>query len=123
MIVMNSEYSYTLRITEKIDVYSFGVVMLELVTGKRPVGPELGDKDLVRWVRGGIERDGVNSVLDPRLTGESRDEMRKVLNVTLLCTSSLPINRPSMRSVVKLLLEILPDNSKPKVWEEKPLDV
>ncbi|KAE8787351.1 Receptor-like protein kinase HSL1 [Hordeum vulgare] len=103
------EYSYTLRITEKSDVYSFGVVMLELVTGKRAVGPELGDKDLVRWVRGGVEREGPDSVLDPRLAGESctcRDEMRRVLGVALLCASSLPINRPSMRSVVKLLLEV-----------------
>ncbi|KQJ98144.1 receptor-like protein kinase HSL1 [Brachypodium distachyon] len=125
------EYSYTLRITEKSDVYSFGVVMLELVTGKRPVGgPELGDKDLVRWVCGSIEREGVDAVLDPRLAagaGEScRAEMRKVLSVALLCTSSLPINRPSMRSVVKLLLEVLPD-SKPalvlELEEKPPLDV
>uniref|UniRef100_A0ACD5ZA35 Uncharacterized protein n=1 Tax=Avena sativa TaxID=4498 RepID=A0ACD5ZA35_AVESA len=121
------EYSYTLRITEKSDVYSFGVVMLELVTGKRAVGPELGDKDLVRWVRGSIEHNGVDSVLDPRLAaGESRDEMRKVLmNIALHCTSSLPINRPSMRSVVKLLLEVLPDTKPAIAIDEKkePVDV
>ncbi|KAL6646430.1 hypothetical protein ACP70R_018038 [Stipagrostis hirtigluma subsp. patula] len=120
------EYSYTLRVTEKSDVYSFGVVMLELVTGKRPVGPELGEKDLVGWVRGGIERDGVDSVLDPRLAGASGDDMRRALDVALLCTSSLPINRPSMRAVVKLLLEAAPPPpppaSKPKAAEEKALD-
>ncbi|KAM3371765.1 hypothetical protein ACQJBY_018928 [Aegilops geniculata] len=113
------EYSYTLRITEKSDVYSFGVVMLELVTGKRALGPELGDKDLVRWVRGGVEREGLDSVLDPRLAGEScscRDEMRRVLGFALLCASSLPINRPSMRSVVKLLLEV---SNKPAVVAEE----
>ncbi|CAM0875708.1 unnamed protein product [Alopecurus aequalis] len=119
------EYSYTLRITEKSDVYSFGVVMLELVTGKRAVGPELGGKDLVMWVRGSIEHGGVDSVLDTRLAGESRDEMRKVLNVALHCVSSLPINRPSMRSVVKLLLEALPDcKTAAAVLDEKePIDV
>ncbi|KAJ0451154.1 putative protein kinase RLK-Pelle-LRR-XI-1 family [Helianthus annuus] len=44
------EYAYTLRINEKCDIYSFGVVILELVTGKRPVDPEYGEKDLVKWV-------------------------------------------------------------------------
>ncbi|RLN03735.1 hypothetical protein C2845_PM13G10980 [Panicum miliaceum] len=120
------EYSYTLRVTEKSDVYSFGVVMLELVTGKRPVTPELGDKDLVRWVHGGIERGGVDAVLDPRLAGESRDDMVRALHVALLCTSSLPINRPSMRAVVKLLLEAAPTPPPPpptKAAGEKPLDV
>ena len=105
-------------------MYSFGVVMLELVTGKRPVGPELGDKDLVRWVRGTIERNGVDAVLDPRLAGEStRDEMGQVLDVALFCVSSLPINRPSMRSVVKLLLEALPDSKPAVMGEKKPLDL
>ena len=33
-----AEYAYTLRVDEKSDVYSFGVVLLELVTGRRPVG-------------------------------------------------------------------------------------
>ncbi|KAM0906141.1 hypothetical protein ACQ4PT_017075 [Festuca glaucescens] len=117
------EHSYTLRITDKSDVYSFGVVMLELVTGKKAVGPELGDKDLVSWVRGSIEHNGVDSVLDPRLAGEARDEMRKVLNVALHCSSSLPINRPSMRSVVKLLLEVLPDCKPAVVDEKEPIDV
>ncbi|CAO2163541.1 unnamed protein product [Urochloa humidicola] len=136
------EYSYTLRVTEKSDVYSFGVVMLELVTGMRPGSPELGDKDLVRWVHGGIERGGVEAVLDPRLAargGGSRDDMVRALHVALLCTSSLPINRPSMRAVVKLLHEAAPapapmttlpprasSERKPKdaqVDEAEPLDV
>ena len=120
------EYSYTLRMTEKSDVYRFAVVMLELVTGKKPVGAELGDKDLVRWVHGGIEKDGVDSVLDPRLAGSSRDDMVMALHVALLCTSSLPINRPSMRTVVKLLLEAAPrplENKPPKAAKERPLDV
>ncbi|VAH26745.1 unnamed protein product [Triticum turgidum subsp. durum] len=56
---------------------------------------------------GGANR--LDLVLDPRLAGESctcRDEMRRVLDVALLCASSLSIDRPSMRSVVKQLLEV-----------------
>ena len=47
--VVREEYAYTLRVDEKTDVYSFGVVLLELVTGRRPLG-DFGDEiDLVHW--------------------------------------------------------------------------
>ncbi|XXG63864.1 hypothetical protein AAC387_Pa05g1961 [Persea americana] len=45
---IDQEYAYTLRVNEKSDTYSFGVVILELVTGKRLVDPEYGEKDLVK---------------------------------------------------------------------------
>jgi serine/threonine protein kinase len=34
----SAEYAYTLKVDEKSDVYSFGVMLLELVTGRKPVG-------------------------------------------------------------------------------------
>ncbi|KAK8914352.1 Receptor-like protein kinase HSL1 [Platanthera zijinensis] len=108
------EYAYTLRVNEKSDIYSFGVVILELVTGKLPVDPEFGEKDLVKWVCGTIQQKGeehvIDTTLDVRCYGE---EIAKVLRVGLLCTSSLPINRPSMRRVVKMLHE-LSGEPKPK---------
>ncbi|KAM0054269.1 putative protein kinase RLK-Pelle-LRR-XI-1 family [Helianthus debilis subsp. tardiflorus] len=100
------EYAYTLRVNEKSDIYSFGVVILELVTGKRPVAPEYGEKDLVKWVCATLDQKGLDAVLDPKLDSCFKEEICKVLNVGLLCTSPLPINRPSMRKVVKLLQEI-----------------
>lgn len=91
---------------EKSDIYSFGVVILELVTGKRPVDPEYGEKDLVKWVCTTLDQKGVDAVFDPKLDSCFNEEICKVLNVGLLCTSPLPINRPSMRRVVKMLQEI-----------------
>ncbi|KAK6932608.1 Serine-threonine/tyrosine-protein kinase, catalytic domain [Dillenia turbinata] len=104
------EYAYTLRVNEKSDIYSFGVVLLELVTGKRPVDPEFGEKDLVKWVASTIDQKGVDHVLDPKLDSCFKEEICKVLNIGLLCTSPLPINRPSMRRVVKALQEIGGEN-------------
>ncbi|KAL9243635.1 hypothetical protein vseg_017495 [Gypsophila vaccaria] len=104
------EYAYTLRVNEKSDTYSFGVVILELVTGKRPVDPEYGEKDLVKWVCTIMDQKGVDHVLDPRLDSCFKEEICKVLNIGLLCTSPLPINRPSMRRVVKMLLEVSGEN-------------
>ncbi|KAL0910333.1 hypothetical protein M5K25_021306 [Dendrobium thyrsiflorum] len=100
------EYPYTLRLNEKSDIYSFGVVLLELVTGKPAVYPELGKKDLVRWVFGTIQQKEEESIIDSKLDLCYKMEITKVLQIGLLCTSSLPINRPSMRRVVKMLLDV-----------------
>jgi len=106
------EYAYTLKVNEKSDIYSFGVVILELVTGRRPVDTEFGEnKDLVKWVCNIIEKkNGLQEVLDPKLACCFKEEMVMVLKVGLLCTSSLPINRPSMRRVVDMLQEANPQH-------------
>ncbi|CAL9116162.1 unnamed protein product [Musa textilis] len=115
------EYAYTLRVTEKSDIYSFGVVILELVTGKFPMDPELGEMDLAQWVCSTMEQKGVESVIDPRLGLCFKEEMRKVLDVGLLCTNFLPLNRPPMRTVVKLLLDVAPVNKlKPPLKDLNP---
>lgn len=104
------EYAYTLRVNEKSDIYSFGVVILELVTGRLPVDPEFGEKDLVKWVCSTLDQKGVDHVLDPKLDSCFKEAICKVLNIGLLCTSPLPINRPAMRRVVKLLQEVGAEN-------------
>jgi serine/threonine protein kinase len=72
--VFQAEYAYTLRVDEKTDVYSFGVVLLELVTGRRPLG-DFGDEiDLVHWARRAVptpsDAAAVLAVADPRLPPE-----------------------------------------------------
>ncbi|XP_059670553.1 receptor-like protein kinase HSL1 [Cornus florida] len=104
------EYAYTLRVNEKSDIYSFGVVILELVTGRLPVDPEFGEKDLVKWVCTTLDQKGIDHIIDPKLDGCFKEEICKVLNIGLLCTSPLPINRPTMRRVVKMLQELGAEN-------------
>ncbi|KAL7219294.1 hypothetical protein ACSBR2_012381 [Camellia fascicularis] len=99
------EYAYTLRVNEKSDIYSFGVVILELLTGKKPIDPEFAEKDLVTWVRNSLDQKGVEHVLDPNLDSSFKEQISRVLVIGLLCVSPLPINRPSMRKVVKMLQE------------------
>lgn len=113
--MVGAEYAYTLRVNEKSDVYSFGVVLLELVTGRAAVDPKFGEKDLVKWVHSLLEEEnGVDQVVDPKLDLNSlRDEISKVLDIGLQCTSILPINRPSMRRVVKMLRQIAYNNDQP----------
>ncbi|XP_017981480.1 PREDICTED: receptor-like protein kinase HAIKU2 [Theobroma cacao] len=105
------ELAYTPKVTEKSDVYSFGVVLLELVTGRGPVEEEYGEgKDIVYWVLTHLNNlESVLKVLDNEVASETvRDDMIKVLKVGILCTAKLPSSRPTMREVVKMLIDAEP---------------
>ncbi|XP_038904561.1 LRR receptor-like serine/threonine-protein kinase HSL2 [Benincasa hispida] len=113
------EYGYTMKVTEKSDVYSFGVVLMELVTGKRPNDACFGEnKDIVKWVteaalseEKGLSLDEIiDEKLDPRTC--EVEEIVKILDVAVLCTSALPLNRPSMRRVVELIKDTKFSHSK-----------
>lgn len=47
------EYFMHGRVSDKIDIYSFGVVLLELLSGRRPIGSSTltEEASLVKWVR------------------------------------------------------------------------
>ncbi|KAL8117846.1 uncharacterized protein LOC141723408 isoform X2 [Apium graveolens] len=109
------EYAYTLKVDEKSDVYSFGVVLLELVSGKKPVG-EFGDGvDIVQWVRmmTNGNKEGVLEILDKRLPTVPIHEVMHVFYVAMLCVEEQAVERPTMREVVQILTELpKPPNSK-----------
>lgn len=46
------EYFMYGKVSDKIDVYAFGVVLLELLSGRKPIGSEAskGQESLVMWV-------------------------------------------------------------------------
>ena len=106
--ILIAEYAYTLKVDEKSDVYSFGVVLLELVTGRKPVG-EFGDGvDIVQWVRKMTDsnKEGVLKVLDPRLPSVPLHEVMHVFYVAMLCVEEQAVGRPTMREVVQILTEL-----------------
>lgn len=105
---MIAEYAYTLKVDEKSDVYSFGVVLLELITGRKPVG-EFGDGvDIVQWVRKMTDsnKEGVVKVLDPRLSSVPLHEVMHMFYVAILCVEEQAVERPTMREVVQILTEL-----------------
>jgi len=107
-VILTAEYAYTLKVDEKSDVYSFGVVLLELVTGRKPVG-EFGDGvDIVQWVRKMTDsnKEGVLKVLDPRLPSVPLHEVMHVFYVAMLCVEEQAVERPTMREVVQILTEL-----------------
>ena len=98
-----------MKVTEKCEIYSYGVVLLELITGRTPVQPLDHGGDLVTWARNYIRNNSLTSgILDSRI--DLKDEttvnhMITVLKIALICTSTSPSERPSMREVVLMLIE------------------
>lgn len=104
------EYAYTSKATTKCDVYSFGVVLMELITGRNTVEDEFGDnKNIIHWVSKKVDtREGAIEVLDKRVPGSFKDEMVWVLRVAIRCTYKNPVLRPTMKEVVRLLIDADP---------------
>ncbi|XP_077252283.1 leucine-rich receptor-like protein kinase family protein [Tasmannia lanceolata] len=102
------EYAYTLKVDEKSDVYSFGVVLLELITGRRPVG-DFGEEglDIVQWAKMNTNwsKEGVVKILDERLRNVPLDEAMQVFFVGMLCVQEQSVERPTMREVVQMLAQ------------------
>nr|POE52534.1 leucine-rich repeat receptor-like serine/threonine-protein kinase [Quercus suber] len=107
--IFKNEYAYTMKVNEKCDIYSFGVVLLELITGRLPVQPLEQGGDLVSWVRRAIyDKVPIMELFDKRLDlsgPKMTEEMSLVLKIGLFCTSTAPLNRPTMREVVVMLLD------------------
>lgn len=115
-----------MKVSEKCDIYSFGVVLLELVTGRSPVQPLDNGGDLVTWVRRSIHGVVPSEIYDKRLdlnTKRTAEEMSLVLKIGLFCTSTSPVNRPTMREVISMLIEAREtmSNSPPSPTSETPL--
>ncbi|XP_021730613.1 L-type lectin-domain containing receptor kinase VIII.1-like [Chenopodium quinoa] len=103
------EYLLTGRATDKTDVFSYGAVTLEVATGRRPIEKEKngtkGHGNLVEWVWGLHTAGRLLEAVDERLNEEfDEGEMRRVLLVGLACSHPDPLARPTMRSVVQMLV-------------------
>lgn len=99
---------------EKSDVYSFGVVLLELITGRRPVG-NFGEEglDIVQWanIQTNWSKEGVVKILDERLKNVPQNEAMQVFFVAMLCVQEQSVERPTMREVVQMLAQAKQPNS------------
>ncbi|KAL0352485.1 UNVERIFIED_CONTAM: putative LRR receptor-like serine/threonine-protein kinase [Sesamum calycinum] len=105
------KYGYTVNITEKSDVYSYGVVLLEILSGRSAVEPQIGDGlHIVEWVKkkmGSFEP--AITILDLKLQGlpdQMVQEMLQTLGIAMFCVNPSPAERPSMKEVVALLMEV-----------------
>ncbi|KAI5325683.1 hypothetical protein L3X38_034757 [Prunus dulcis] len=88
------------------DVYAFGALLLEVACGRRPIEPKAVAEELVLvdWVWDMYREGRLLDVVDRRLNGEvDEGEVVMVLKLGLMCSNHGPIERPSMRMVVRYL--------------------
>ncbi|XP_019196518.1 PREDICTED: probable LRR receptor-like serine/threonine-protein kinase At1g56140 [Ipomoea nil] len=100
------EYAMLGHLTEKADVFSFGVVALEIVSG-RPNSDSSLEEDkvyLLEWAWRFHETNGEVDLVDKNVVEFNEDEVKRVIGVSLLCTQTSPVSRPSMSRVVAMLL-------------------
>ncbi|CAM8882456.1 unnamed protein product [Rhodiola kirilowii] len=110
------EYAQHGRTMRKTDIWSLGFLILEILTGKFPMGymtqgaPSTGScKDLVSWVRTVYaEEDGMNKIYDKEM-GDMTDhegEMLKLLRIGLGCCEEDVEVRWDLKKVVEKIEEI-----------------
>ncbi|XP_058098018.1 cysteine-rich receptor-like protein kinase 42 isoform X4 [Magnolia sinica] len=102
------EYAIHGQLTEKVDTYSYGVVVLEIVSGEKSNEPmrEPEKQYLLEWAWNLYEKDALMELVDENLDPKeyTTDEIKKVIEIALMCTQSSVASRPTMSEVVVLLL-------------------
>ncbi|KAK4269384.1 hypothetical protein QN277_022547 [Acacia crassicarpa] len=104
------EYAASGNLTEKADVFSFGVVLLELITGRKPVGDtkKFPNGSLVEWARQlfseALDSGHFEGIADERLENDyDVEEMFRMISCAANCVRHSATNRPPMTQVVKAL--------------------
>ncbi|GLT87777.1 hypothetical protein SLE2022_058390 [Rubroshorea leprosula] len=99
------EYAMRGHLTEKTDVFAFGVVALEVVSGRANSDSSLeGEKMyLLEWAWHLYENNREVELLDSNILESDEEEVKNVIGVALLCTQTIPMQRPSMSRVVAML--------------------
>ncbi|KAL2462697.1 G-type lectin S-receptor-like serine/threonine-protein kinase CES [Forsythia ovata] len=103
---MSPEYAIKGIVSMKTDIFSFGVLLLEIVSGKKNYSSYHLERPLnligyawELWMEG-----RVLEIMDSRLDNSSpKDEIKRCINVGLLCVQDHPEDRPSMTDVVYML--------------------
>ncbi|GAY32083.1 hypothetical protein CUMW_000490 [Citrus unshiu] len=95
------ELTQTGKASTSSDVFAYGILLLEVATGRRPIGS--GDLLLVEWVRECHQLGRILDVADPLLNSSYVvKEMELVLKLGLMCSHKTQF-RPTMRQVMRYL--------------------
>lgn len=101
------EYAIRGQVTRKSDTYSFGVLLLEIVSGRSHTNTRLPDEDqfLLDRTWALYEQGKLERIIDATLSHDlDIEEACRFLKVGLLCTQDEAGLRPSMSTVVNMLM-------------------
>ncbi|KAG9156383.1 hypothetical protein Leryth_009252 [Lithospermum erythrorhizon] len=100
------EYFMYGKVSDKIDVYAFGVVLLELLSGRNPIGSQSPKvhESLVIWAKPKLVDGDIESILDPKLKNMmDKDQTQRLFLAAKLCLTQSARLRPTMNQVLKVL--------------------
>ncbi|CAM8950497.1 unnamed protein product [Rhodiola kirilowii] len=101
------EYLSTGQSSEKTDVYGFGILLLELITGQRAFefGKASNQKGvMLDWVKKIYQEEKLDMLIDNDLKKNyEMVELQEMVQLAMLCTQYLPVHRPRMSEVVRML--------------------
>ncbi|XP_028774940.1 cysteine-rich receptor-like protein kinase 2 [Neltuma alba] len=101
------EYAMHGQLSEKVDTYSYGVVILEIISGQKSSALKVDDESEYLLQRAwklyerGMHIAFVDKTLDPN--EYDAEEVKKIIEIGLLCTQASPAARPRMSEVVRML--------------------
>ncbi|XP_040987429.1 cold-responsive protein kinase 1-like isoform X2 [Juglans microcarpa x Juglans regia] len=101
------EYAIRGQVTRKADIYSFGVLLIEIVSGRNNTNKRLPAEEQYLLERAWVlhEKGELLRLVDASLSDDFNvEEACRFLKIGLLCTQDKPKLRPSMSTVVKMLL-------------------
>ncbi|KAK4393201.1 putative G-type lectin S-receptor-like serine/threonine-protein kinase, partial [Sesamum angolense] len=103
---ISPEYFIQGKVSEKLDVYSFGIILLEILSGKKNLRYSRYDLNLIAFAWELWSEGRALDLIDDSLGGTfPAEEALRCIHVGLLCTQQHPYHRPTMRSVIVLLLD------------------
>ncbi|KAK0604662.1 hypothetical protein LWI29_017968 [Acer saccharum] len=125
------EYIRFGHLTAKSDVYSFGVMLLELWMGFKEVGTRRRKEYLVEWLKPMLSQNRkLQTIMGVWMEGQhSSEATSQAAQLIQKCLSIDPEDRPSMKEVMEVLVQIqamtfmkkVPEELEQiKVMEEKP---
>lgn len=100
------EYAMLGKASESCDVYSFGILLLELASGKKPIGKLSASmkRSIADWALPLVIEKRFSKLADPKLKGKYvEEELKRMILVALVCAQNEPEKRPTMLQVVELL--------------------
>ncbi|XP_019185426.1 PREDICTED: cysteine-rich receptor-like protein kinase 2 [Ipomoea nil] len=101
------EYAIHGHLSEKVDIYSFGIVILEIISGRRSTDLQIEPvtEYLLEQAWKLYENDEHLGLVDNNLDPNEYDaeEVKRMLEIALLCTQSPSNIRPSMSELVVML--------------------
>uniref|UniRef100_A0A0E0FAW0 Protein kinase domain-containing protein n=1 Tax=Oryza meridionalis TaxID=40149 RepID=A0A0E0FAW0_9ORYZ len=101
---MPPEYIVEGVISVKNDVYGFGVTLLETISGMSKSGRDTRHQASIEWAWGKRNSGVMNKLFDPSLCDNSQlKEIKRCIEIGLLCTQKKPTDRPTMPDVLQML--------------------